>query len=94
MTLFAGIIFEDTANVNNSAPFGGSPHLTAVESPHFVAAGMTVLGNVALEVSITPKPLGFVVGTKFSDWAEHGFLNGDEESRVSQPIGASVKVEQ
>jgi hypothetical protein len=94
MTLFAGSIFEGAANVNNIAPVGGSPQETAVESPHFVAAGMTVLANVALADPTTPKPQGFMVGIKLSDWAEHGSLYLDEESRGLLPIEATVKADQ
>jgi hypothetical protein len=65
--------------------------VTAVESPHLVTMGMPVLGEVALAVPMTPKPQGFVVGTKFSDWVEHDFLHVDEESKVSLPITATIK---
>ena len=64
--------------------------MTAVESPHLVAAG-TPVANVALAFPMTPKPQGFVVGTKFSDWVEHDFLHVDEESKVSLPIRATIK---
>jgi hypothetical protein len=94
MTLLAGSIFDGTAHVNSIAAVGGTSHVTAVES-HLVAAGMPVLvANVALAVPMTPKPQGFGLGTKFSDWVEHGFLYVDEESKVSLPIGATVKAEQ
>jgi hypothetical protein len=94
MTLLAGRIFDGTANVNNIAAVDGSSPVTAVESPKFVAAGMPVLANVALAVPMTPQPQGFVVGTRLSDWVEHGFLYVDEESKVRLPIGATVKAEQ
>jgi hypothetical protein len=93
MTLLAGSIFDGTAHVNSIAAVGGTSHVTAVES-HVVAAGMPVPANVALAVPMTPKPQGFGLGTKFSDWVEHGFLYVDEESKVSLPIGATVKAEQ
>jgi hypothetical protein len=91
MTLLAGPIFDGTANMNNIAAVGGSFYVTAVESPHLVTMGRPVLGGVALAVPMTQ---GFVVGTKFSDWVEPGFLYVDEESRMSMPIGATVEAEQ
>ena len=73
MTLFAGPIFDGTAHVNNIAAVGGTPRVATVKSSHFVATDLTVPANVALAVSMTPKPQGLVVGMKFSYWAEHGF---------------------
>jgi len=52
--------------------------------------GMPVLADVALAVPMTPKPQGFVVGTKFSAWVARGFLYVDEESELSPPIMATV----
>jgi hypothetical protein len=94
MTLLAGSIFHLTASVNNIAAVGGSLDVTAVESPQLLAAGMPVFAKIALAVPMTPKPQGFVVGARFSDWVEHGFLYVDEESKVSLPNGATVKAEQ
>jgi hypothetical protein len=94
MTLLAGPIFDGAANMNNMAAIGGSFHVTAAESPHLVTMGRPVLGDVALAVPMTPRPQGFVVGTKVSDWVEPGFLYVDEESKMSLPIGATVKAEQ
>jgi hypothetical protein len=94
MKLLARSIFVGTADFNNIAAVGGSSHVAAVESPHLVTMGTPVLGDVALVVLMTPKPEGFVVGTKFSDWAEHGFLHVDEGSQMSLPLWATVKAEQ
>jgi hypothetical protein len=89
-SLLAGPIFDGTAHVNNIAAVCGTSHLTAVRAPHLVTQGMPVLADVALAVSMTPKPQSFVVGTKFSAWVARGFLYVDEESEMSPPIMATV----
>jgi hypothetical protein len=94
MKLLARSIFVGTADFNNIAAVGGSSHVTAVESPHLVTMRSPVLGDVVLAVLMTPKPEGFVVGTRFSGWVEPGFLYVDEGSKMSLPMWATVKAEQ
>jgi hypothetical protein len=89
-SLLAGPVFDGTAHVNNIAAVCGTSHLTAVGAPHLVTLGKPVLADVALAVPMTPKPQGFVVGTKFSAWVARGFLFVDEESEMSPPITATV----
>jgi hypothetical protein len=93
-SLLAGPSFDGTAHVNNIAAVCGTSHLTTVGAPHLVTQGMPVLADVALAVPMTPKPQGFVVGTKFSAWVARGFLYVDEESEMSPPIRVTVKAEQ
>jgi hypothetical protein len=93
-SLLVGPIFDGTAHVNNIAAVCGTSRLTTVWAPHLVTQGMPVLADVALAVPMTPKPQGFVVGTKFSAWVARGFLYVDEESEMSPPIRVTVKAEQ
>lgn len=81
---------DGTAHVDNIAAVCGTSHLAAVAAPHLVTMGKPVLADVALAVPMTPKPQGFVVGTKFSAWVARGFLYIDEESEMSPPIIATV----
>jgi hypothetical protein len=89
-SLLAGPILDGTAHVNNIAAVCGTSHLTAVRAPHLVTTGKPVLADLALAVPLTPKPQGFVVGTKFSAWVARGFLYVDEESELSPPGMARV----
>jgi len=89
-SLLAGPVSDGTAHVNNIAAVCGTSHLATVVAPRLVTMGMPVLADVALAVPMTPKPQGFVVGTKFSAWVARGFLYVDEESELSPPIMATV----
>jgi hypothetical protein len=89
-SLLAGPIFDGTAHVNNVAAVCGTSHLTIVRAPHLVTTGKPGLADLALAVPMTPKPRGFVAGTKFSAWIARGFLYVDEESEMSPPIMATV----
>jgi len=89
-SLLAGPSFEGTAHVNNVAAVCGTSHLAAVAAPRLVTRGRSILADLALAVPMTPKPQGFVVGTKFSAWVARGFLYVDEESEMSPPIMATV----
>ena len=89
-SLLADPSVDGAAHVNNIVAVCGTSHLTAVHAPHLVTTGVPVLADIALAVPMTPKPQGFVVGTKFSAWVARGFLYVDEESEMSPPIVATV----
>ena len=89
-SLLAGPSLDGATHVNNIAAVCGTSQLTAVHAPRLVTTGTPVLADIALAVPMTPKPQGFVVGTKFSAWVARGFLYVDEESEMSPPITAMV----
>ncbi len=89
-SLLAGPSFDGAAHVSNISAVCGTSHLAGVAAPPLVTRGRSVLADLALAVPMTPKPQGFVVGTKFSAWVARGFFYIDEESELSPPIMATV----